>query len=177
MLPGLKFARLASGLSQEELSERSGVHRDTIQKLETGQRPARPATIKGLAAALGFETEELSRTPQEAEMENTKAPEKVEVEVRREDSMGAIRGETLRFRGEVIDSYEDRGAMFTLYQCPGGFRVHVDFEDGERAYLNPARTNHFTGETEYPTYTAEELVQKFPDFGATLGVYRVRDID
>jgi transcriptional regulator with XRE-family HTH domain len=61
MLPGLKFARLAKGLTQYELAEVSGVHRDSIQKLETGQRPARPATIKKLADTLGVRTEELAQ--------------------------------------------------------------------------------------------------------------------
>ena len=51
MLPGLKGTRMSKGLSQEQLSDESGVHRDTIHKLETGQRPARPATISGRAGA------------------------------------------------------------------------------------------------------------------------------
>jgi hypothetical protein len=33
------------------------------------------------------------------------------------------------------------------------------------------------GEIEYPTYTVEKLVEEFPVFGETVGVYRVRDID
>ena len=61
MLPGLRFERVAKGLTQEELSEVSGVHRDTIQKLEMGQRPARPATIKKLSDALGVGTDVLTR--------------------------------------------------------------------------------------------------------------------
>jgi transcriptional regulator with XRE-family HTH domain len=60
MLHGLKRARTSKGLSQEELSEKSGVHRDTIHKLESGQRPARPATIRRLARALAVRTEELT---------------------------------------------------------------------------------------------------------------------
>ncbi len=55
LLPGLKFLRHATGLSQIELSEKSGVSRDAIQKLEAGDRPARPATVKKLAGALGVE--------------------------------------------------------------------------------------------------------------------------
>jgi len=39
-------------MSQEELAERSGVARDTISKLETGQRGAYPSTIRKLAAGL-----------------------------------------------------------------------------------------------------------------------------
>jgi transcriptional regulator with XRE-family HTH domain len=60
MLHGLRRARISKGLSQQELSEKSGVHRDTIHKLESGQRPARPATIKRLANALAVKTEELT---------------------------------------------------------------------------------------------------------------------
>ena len=60
MLHGLKKARISKGLSQEELAEKSGVHRDTIHKLEAGQRPARPATIRRLADALAVRTEELT---------------------------------------------------------------------------------------------------------------------
>ena len=60
MLPGLRFERVAAGMTQEELAERSGVHRDTIGKLESGDRPARPTTIKKLADALGVETRALT---------------------------------------------------------------------------------------------------------------------
>ena len=42
-------------MSQEELAERSGVARDTISKLETGQRGAYPSTIRKLAAGLDVE--------------------------------------------------------------------------------------------------------------------------
>jgi transcriptional regulator with XRE-family HTH domain len=42
-------------MSQEDLAERSGVARDTISKLETGQRGAYPSTIRKLAAGLDVE--------------------------------------------------------------------------------------------------------------------------
>lgn len=176
LLPGLKVARHAVGLSQEDLSEKSGVHRDTIHKLETGQRPARPATIKKLAGALGVETGRLVKNPKEETME-TKTANKVEVEVRGEDSKGFMRREVLRFRGQEIDDYEEGSVSYALYECPGGYRVHVDYGALDQpAYLNPARPN-YTGEVEYPTYTAEELVEEFPAFGDAVGVLRVRDID
>ncbi len=63
MLPGLRYERHAAGLSQEELAERSSVHRDSIQKLETGHRPARPITIKKLADALGVDPRKLLSGP------------------------------------------------------------------------------------------------------------------
>jgi transcriptional regulator with XRE-family HTH domain len=177
MLPGLRFARLARGLTQDELSDVSGVHRDTIQKLEADQRPARPATIKKLSDALGVEAEELAKTQKEEKtMELSKAAKKVEVEVRWETKGYGTRGEILRFRGEEIDAYEDSGSYFTLYQCPDGYRVHVLHGDGT-AYLNPSRQDPHTREIEYPTYTVEKLIKEFPNFGEVVGVYRVRDID
>ncbi len=42
-------------MSQEDLAARSGVARDTISKLETGQRRAYPSTIRKLAAGLDVE--------------------------------------------------------------------------------------------------------------------------
>ena len=51
-LPRLRRVRQGAVMSQEELAERSGVARDTISKLETGQRGAYPSTIRKLAAGL-----------------------------------------------------------------------------------------------------------------------------
>ena len=51
-LPRLRLVRQGAVMSQEELAERSGVARDTISKLETGQRGAYPSTIRKLAAGL-----------------------------------------------------------------------------------------------------------------------------
>ena len=42
-------------MSQEDLAEKSGVARDTISKLESGQRGAYPSTIRKLAADLDVE--------------------------------------------------------------------------------------------------------------------------
>ena len=173
LMPGLRRARHASGMSQETLSEKSGVSRDAIQKLESGQRPSRPATIKSLAATLGVEADELMK---EGAVEHTKAEEKVEVEVFWKDEQGLPRAETLRFRGEEIDAYGE-GPVFTLYECPGGFRVHADFADGENAYLHPSVADRYSGKEEYRTYTAAELVEEYPLFAEAVGVRRVRDID
>lgn len=46
-------------MSQEQLAEKSGVARDTISKLETGQRRAYPTTVHKLAAGLGVAPQEL----------------------------------------------------------------------------------------------------------------------
>ncbi len=51
-LPHLRDLRRRAVMSQEDLAERSGVARDTISKLETGQRGAYPSTIRKLAAGL-----------------------------------------------------------------------------------------------------------------------------
>ncbi len=170
----MRHARLAKGLTQGELSEVSGVHRDSIQKLETGQRPARPSTIKKLSDALGVETDELVNEGKEKTMELSAEQKRVEVEIRWDTGYGP-RAEILRFRGEEIDGYLEGETYCALYECPGGYRVYVDNGDGTM-YLNPSRPG-YTGEFEYPTYTVEELVEEFPAFGETVGVYRVRDID
>ena len=54
-LPWLRNLRRRAVMSQEDLAARSGVARDTISKLETGQRRAYPSTIRKLAAGLDVE--------------------------------------------------------------------------------------------------------------------------
>ena len=54
-LPHLRSFRQRAVMSQEQLAEKSGVARDTISKLETGQRRAYPSTIRKLAAGLEVE--------------------------------------------------------------------------------------------------------------------------
>jgi transcriptional regulator with XRE-family HTH domain len=52
---GLRQARLAAGLSQNELGRRSGVNVGTINRLEAGERaPTGPEQVDALAAALGL---------------------------------------------------------------------------------------------------------------------------
>jgi transcriptional regulator with XRE-family HTH domain len=48
-------------LTQEELSEMTGVAQDSISSLETGKREAHPGTIRKLAKALGVEPTELMK--------------------------------------------------------------------------------------------------------------------
>ena len=48
----MRVLRLRAVMSQEQLADRSGVARDTISKLETGQRRAYPSTIRKLALGL-----------------------------------------------------------------------------------------------------------------------------
>jgi transcriptional regulator with XRE-family HTH domain len=54
-VPHLRSFRQRAVMSQEQLAEKSGVARDTISKLETGQRKAYPSTIRKLAAGLEVE--------------------------------------------------------------------------------------------------------------------------
>lgn len=56
----LRGLRERASLSQMELAQRSGVSRATIADLEAGKRPARPATRRKIAAALGVEPHELN---------------------------------------------------------------------------------------------------------------------
>jgi transcriptional regulator with XRE-family HTH domain len=51
-LPWLRDLRRQAIMSQEDLAAKSGVARDTISKLETGQRRAYPSTVRKLAAGL-----------------------------------------------------------------------------------------------------------------------------
>lgn len=54
-LPHLRGFRRRAVMSQEDLAAKSGVARDTISKLETGQRGAYPTTIRKLATGLEVE--------------------------------------------------------------------------------------------------------------------------
>ncbi len=54
-LPHLRRLRQRAVLSQDQLAQRSGVARDTISKLENGQRRAYPSTIRKLATGLEVE--------------------------------------------------------------------------------------------------------------------------
>ena len=56
----VRTLRLARVLGQRELAECAGVTRETIAKIEGGQRVrSYPATIRKLAAALGVKPREL----------------------------------------------------------------------------------------------------------------------
>jgi transcriptional regulator with XRE-family HTH domain len=59
-LRDLKSLRLRRGLSQADLSARSGVSEFTISEIEAGKRPnARPSTARKLAAGLGVDVADL----------------------------------------------------------------------------------------------------------------------
>ena len=58
-VPHLRYLRQQAALSQEDLAKRSGLGRDTVSKLETGQRRAHPSTVHKLAAGLEVEPQVL----------------------------------------------------------------------------------------------------------------------
>jgi transcriptional regulator with XRE-family HTH domain len=73
-LPGLRNLRRRAIMSQEELAAKSGVARDTISKLETGQRRAHPSTIRKLAAGLDVQPQMLFGGVEYFETEQTEGP-------------------------------------------------------------------------------------------------------
>lgn len=50
----LATARLRAGLTQEQLSDLSGVHPTEVSRIENGQRDVRISTVARLAEALGM---------------------------------------------------------------------------------------------------------------------------
>lgn len=56
----LKRARLEACLTQGELAKSAGVRRETVARLEAGH-PARPSSVRKIAAALGLRPEAISR--------------------------------------------------------------------------------------------------------------------
>jgi transcriptional regulator with XRE-family HTH domain len=71
----LKFLRDLQNLTQQELSEKSGISARTIQRIETGKEP-KGYTLRILARALGVKESELKTS--ETEGENAKITEKFE---------------------------------------------------------------------------------------------------
>jgi transcriptional regulator with XRE-family HTH domain len=58
----LKEIRLDRGYSQEELHRLTGISRDTISRLETGDRPnPHPRTLRKLAEALGVSVADIRK--------------------------------------------------------------------------------------------------------------------
>lgn len=88
-VPHLRRLRQQAVLSQQQLSQSSGVARDTVSKLETGRRKAYPKTIQSLAASLGVEPRELIPAPEEAFFEG--APEGAEQSRDRKEDEGKRR--------------------------------------------------------------------------------------
>jgi transcriptional regulator with XRE-family HTH domain len=172
-------------LTLRELAEKSGVGKDTISRLENYQGTPQAQTLRKLVDALEVPIAELSEDltrGRERIMEEAKTKDKVEVRVTWEDSQGRLLEEILRFRGEEIyriDGGPRGNTVKTLYKCPDGFRVEVNNQEEEMISLYPNHPNPSTGETEYPTYSPEELVEEWPEFRDEdlVGAVRVRDLD
>jgi transcriptional regulator with XRE-family HTH domain len=182
----LKAARTKAGLTIRGLAEKSGVGKDTISRLENYQSTPHAQTLKKLADTLGVPVSKIGEDlalGRERALKESATKDKVEVAVTWEDSLGNLRTEHLRFRGEEIDMLEEgnRGNVTkTLYRCPDGFRVLVDDAESGRTSLHPNRPSPYNAnETDYPTYSGEELVQDFPEFGDEdlVGAVRIRDLD
>ena len=63
-VPNLAVLRGNAGLTQAQLCERAGVCKNTISKLESGERPtAHACTVKKLVDALGVGVDEISGKP------------------------------------------------------------------------------------------------------------------
>jgi transcriptional regulator with XRE-family HTH domain len=58
-LPSLKRIREAHFLTQDELAQRSGLHRVTLARLEAGRAVARFGTLRKLAQALDVQPQDL----------------------------------------------------------------------------------------------------------------------
>jgi DNA-binding XRE family transcriptional regulator len=54
LLPGLRAARIAEGLSQRDLAKMIGASQRTIRELESQQRGAYPKTVRKLSEALNL---------------------------------------------------------------------------------------------------------------------------
>jgi transcriptional regulator with XRE-family HTH domain len=57
----LRRLRRERALSQQELERMTGIAQSTISNLELGYRPARLASVRKLAVALGVEPKELMK--------------------------------------------------------------------------------------------------------------------
>jgi transcriptional regulator with XRE-family HTH domain len=87
-LPHLRDLRRRAIMSQEELAVRSGVARDTISKLETGQRRAYPSTIRKLAAGLEVQPQMLFGGVEYFETEGPEEPRKEKPEKGKDRKIG-----------------------------------------------------------------------------------------
>ena len=87
-VPHLRQLRRQAILTQEQLAQKSGVARDTISKLETGQRRAYPKTIQRLAASLAVEPQKLIAEGRPQEPVERPAQEKNHSEDKPKKKMG-----------------------------------------------------------------------------------------
>lgn len=55
----LKAARVAAGMTQEELAEKIGVSRSSVIKWESGETKIRPVNLYAFCAATGFTEDDI----------------------------------------------------------------------------------------------------------------------
>ena len=65
----LRQARLAAGITQAEMAERSGVHIQYVSRVELGQRNLTLGTMTKLAAVVGRSVSDLLREPETPQSE------------------------------------------------------------------------------------------------------------
>jgi transcriptional regulator with XRE-family HTH domain len=158
----LEKLRLEKGLSQRALAKRSGVAPATVYELENGRRKPNPSTLRKLAEALEVEVKELME-------------EKMQVRIEWVDENDNRIAEQLRFTGEELEDYLVEEVSYTLFECPGGYRVHEEYSGDGTASLLPYDPS--AAEPYHRLFTAEEVAEEYPAFAHAVGVMRVRDID
>lgn len=84
----LRELRLAAGLTQAELAERSGMHVQSLTKLELGEREPAWATALDLAQALGVSCEAFTQEPAGREPAGPGRPSKAPGEPASEPGQG-----------------------------------------------------------------------------------------
>jgi DNA-binding XRE family transcriptional regulator len=65
MLPGLKKHRILAGYTQQELADKAGVQRITIDRIECLCQPSHPHTLQKLSRVLSVSTRELAEDPED----------------------------------------------------------------------------------------------------------------
>lgn len=67
----LRQARIAAGMTQAEMAERSGVHVQYVSKVELGQKNLTLGTMAKLAAVVGHSVSDMLRDPETPQSEQT----------------------------------------------------------------------------------------------------------
>ncbi len=62
----IRYWRDQRGISQADLAEKSGIHRVSIARIESGTQAASFSTMSSIASALGVTLEELKSGPRES---------------------------------------------------------------------------------------------------------------
>src|SRR5215217_2853783 len=101
--------------------------------------------------------------------------EKMQVRVEWRDENDKSFEEQLQFTGEELDFYDGGDVTYTLFECPGGYRVHEKDSSVGTASLHPYDPSIVVPYHRF--FTAQEVAEEYPVFARAVGVMRVRDID